>query len=749
MLSSLFKLLRRSNGTSSGANRAHMTWAHTSVGRTVSRTGVFLKKQLWVFPILAIVVLASVGYLVRSAIERTMKSNLRSQLETLRSVESSMIQTCLKVQEANVQTQASDLEIRSHIYKLLDEVDPTKTPETPLKASPLHALLRKDLGPEMSAHDYHGFFVVDRTKRVISADVEELIGREDGARHLDSFVTKALEGEVCVTPPFPGKVLLRDSAGELQLGVPTMWACAPVRDSRFQVVAVLGLRIRPEKEFTRILQLGQIGSTGETYAFDKSGRMVSNSRFDESLVILGLLPDEGNSRSLLNLQLRDPGGDLAAGFRPTKRRSGLPLTRMATDAIAGNTGVDVEGYRDYRGVPVSGAWTWLPKYEMGVATEIDVAEAFRPLSILQWTFWALYVLLAAAALAIFVFTLIVARLRRQAQKAVIESQKLGQYTLDKKLGSGGMGVVYKGHHAVLRRPTAIKMLSLDKVNEGSIERFEREVQITCQLNHPNTVAVYDYGRTPEGVFYYAMEYLDGIDLEALVKQYGPQPEGRVIHILQQVCGSLYEAHSLGLVHRDIKPANIMLNRRGGEPDVAKVLDFGLVKALDEQKQTGLTAANSLTGTPLYMSPEAIQTPNAVDPRSDIYAVGAVGYFLLTGQAVFDAHNIVELCQAHVTKVPDPPSQRLGKSVTAELENALLACLDKSRAKRPQTARDLAVLLGRSPTASSWPIEEADAWWGRHERGLGVPGAAVTPASNAESSSASSAYDQTYVSNAND
>ena len=249
-----------------------------------------------------------------------------------------------------------------------------------------------------------------------------------------------------------------------------------------------------------------------------------------------------------------------------------------------------------------------------------------------------------------------------------------------------MGIVYKGHHAILRRPTAIKLLNLEKVNESSIERFEREVQITSQLNHPNTVAIYDYGRTDEGVFYYAMEFLDGIDLQALVEKYGPQSEARVIHILQQVCGSLYEAHSLGLVHRDIKPANLMLNRRGGEPDVVKVLDFGLVKALDEAKQASQSASGGLTGTPLYMSPEAIQTPNAVDSRSDLYAVGAVGYFLLTGQPVFSAADIVELCRQHITKVPDPPSQRLGKAISPELESALLACLEKTRAKPPADGR---------------------------------------------------------------
>jgi serine/threonine protein kinase len=217
-----------------------------------------------------------------------------------------------------------------------------------------------------------------------------------------------------------------------------------------------------------------------------------------------------------------------------------------------------------------------------------------------------------------------------------------------------------------------------------------------------------------------MEYLDGIDLQTLVENYGPQPVPRVIHILEQICGSLYEAHSLGLVHRDIKPANIMFGRRGGEPDVVKVLDFGLVKAIDDAKQAGMTQQNSLTGTPLYMSPEAIQMPSSVDPRSDLYAVGAVGYFLLTGQPVFDAENVVELCQKHVSELPVPPSQRARVSIPEELESAIMSCLEKSRAKRPQTARELAVRISRCVEAADWNVDEADAWWGRHERGQTQP-----------------------------
>ena len=705
---------------------AHMTWASSSIAQTMSRTGTYLRKQLWIWPIIAVVVLSSVGFAVRSAIESTMKGNLKSELQTLLNVETAMLETWFRVQTSNAETLANGQSIRESVYQLLGE-EPARDSITQLPADARESLLEKQLAPAMSSQGFVGYFVANKSKRIIASSHAALIGQQDVAEY-DKFLTRVLDGEAVVCPPFPSSVMLKNDSGEMRAGTPTMFVCAPVRDASFQVVAALALRIRPEKEFTRILQLGRMGKSGETYAIDKTGLMVSNSRFDDDLILAGLIADKKDSRSILNLLVRDPQGNMIEGHRPKLRRTELPLTHMAADVIAGNSNVDVEGYRDYRGVPVVGAWTWLPKYDIGVTTEVDVDEAFRPLTILERTFWSLYSLLILSSVAIFAFTLIVSRLRREAQKAVIEAKQLGQYTLEKKLGAGAMGIVYKGRHSMMRRPTAIKMLNVDRVNDSSIQRFEREVQITCQLNHPNTVAIYDYGRTPEGVFYYAMEYLDGIDLQTLVDKYGPQPESRVIHILLQICGSLYEAHSQGLVHRDIKPANLMFNRRGGEPDVVKVLDFGLVKAIDDAKQAGMTGENNMVGTPLYMSPEAIQAPLSVDARSDIYAVGAVGYFLLTGSPVFDAEGVVQLCQKHVDEPARPPSERLGKQVSAELEYALLVSLEKSRAKRPQTARDLAQLLQTCPAAGTWSTEEADAWWGRHERGQsGTTESTPTPA----------------------
>ena len=695
-----------------------MTFGQTSIGRSVARTRLFLKKQLWIWPIVAVVLLAAIGWAVSSAIERTIQENLRSELQTLLDVERSMLETWLKVQEANAESLANDQQIRAAAAEILAAAQPPVTDdaaaEPPAAAGGIavpRARLAQELGPGMTSHQFVDYFLADKQRRIVAAYNPALIGQT--VPRYESFLTRALDAQTTVSEPFPSVVQMKDEFGRMKTDVPTMFACAPVRDANFQVVAVLALRIRPEREFTRILQLGRIGQSGETYAFNRAGLMVSNSRFDDELILLGLLPDEEFSQSILKISLRDPGGNMQDGFRPAVRRAELPLTKMAAAAVAGTPGVDVEGYNNYRGVPTVGAWEWLPKYEMGIATEIDHAEAFRPLTILRGAFYTMYALLALGAAAIFVFTLVVARLQREAQKAAVEAKQLGQYRLETRLGAGAMGVVYLGHHAMLRRPTAIKMLNVDKVNDASIQRFEREVQITCKLNHPNTVAIYDYGRTPEGVFYYAMEFLDGIDLQALVEKYGPQPEGRVIRILRQICGSLYEAHSLGLVHRDIKPANVMLNRRGGESDVVKVLDFGLVKALDDAKAAGQTGG--LAGTPLYMPPEAIQTPDLVDARSDLYAVGAVGYFLLTGQPVFNATSLVELCQQQVATAPVPPSQRLGRHVSPELEGALLACLEKSRAKRPQTARDLAISLNRAPTAGTWTMDDADVWWGRHER----------------------------------
>ncbi|MBA2543582.1 MAG: serine/threonine protein kinase [Deltaproteobacteria bacterium] len=297
-------------------------------------------------------------------------------------------------------------------------------------------------------------------------------------------------------------------------------------------------------------------------------------------------------------------------------------------------------------------------------------------------------------------------LRRQ----VTAAMQLGQYTLDRKIGEGGMGAVYRAHHLMLRRPTAVKLLLPERVGADNLERFEREVQHMSQLTHPNTVAVYDYGRSPDGVFYYAMEYLGGgIDLERLVRTRGPQPSGRVAHILAQVCGALHEAHCNNIIHRDIKPANIILCERGGMPDVAKVVDFGLVKEITTD--TG-SSAQVILGTPAYVAPEAVTDPNTIGPAVDLYALGAVGYFMLTGRRVFEGKTAVDMCIQHVTAIPRRPSEVAPSIYVApELEAIVMRCLAKNPADRFPSADDMAaalrVVIGLS---RDWSNDDARVWW---------------------------------------
>lgn len=302
-------------------------------------------------------------------------------------------------------------------------------------------------------------------------------------------------------------------------------------------------------------------------------------------------------------------------------------------------------------------------------------------------------------------------LERRRMDSVQAEKHFGNYTLEAKLGEGAAGVVYRARHCLLKRPVAVKLLNVAKVSTRSIDQFETEVQLTSQLNNPHTIQIYDYGVTIEGTYYYVMELIDGLTLNQLVRRFGPQPEERVIHLLIQACGSLAEAHSLGLIHRDVKPDNLMLSNRGGEFDVIKVLDFGLVKAV-EDAGSGMT---QISGTPLFMSPEAINAPHQVDGRSDLYALGSVGYFLLTGRPVFQGECVQSVLTQQLSAIPVAPSLVSGRRLSPDLEAVILGCLEKAPDRRPATPRELARQLSRCQSAAKWTQEAAADWWAEHGR----------------------------------
>ncbi len=308
------------------------------------------------------------------------------------------------------------------------------------------------------------------------------------------------------------------------------------------------------------------------------------------------------------------------------------------------------------------------------------------------------------------------------RQQIAEATDIGQYTLEAKIGSGGMGEVWRARHRMLIRPAAVKLIrrqtfgSMPGDPELLLRRFEREARATAALKSPHTVQLYDFGVTDDGTLYYVMELLDGVDLDSLVTRYGPVPAERAVHILRQVCSSLADAHANGLVHRDIKPANIVVSRMGNTFDFTKVLDFGLVKLESKQGDSDpmkLTVDGTSGGTPAFMAPEVVRGEPDADHRVDIYSLGCVAYWLLTGKLVFEARSAIEMMSAHAQTTPALPSTRVELPIPAPLEALVMACLAKEPAQRPASADVIAEQLELISPPKMWTPERAEKWWTAH------------------------------------
>jgi serine/threonine-protein kinase len=336
-------------------------------------------------------------------------------------------------------------------------------------------------------------------------------------------------------------------------------------------------------------------------------------------------------------------------------------------------------------------------------------------------------------LGVCILAYITARIVYRLGQDVSRAREMGSYRLVERLGVGGMGEVWRANHRMLARPAAIKLIHQEVLGpdsgtaEAMLARFEREAQVTASLQSPHTVELYDYGTTEDGVFHYVMELLEGVDLERLVRRFGPLPPERVVHILRQVCASLGEAHRRGLVHRDIKPANIYLCERAFEHDFVKVLDFGLVKwhaKLPSEEDLHLSQTGTIHGTPSYMAPEIALGKGPVDGRADLYTLGCVAYWLLTGKLVFEEKNFPAMLLAHANEQPVPPSGRSDQAIPGSLDAIVLSCLAKDPADRVQTAEDLATRLVTVELAQPWTQERAAEWWSTHGAGVNAPEASA-------------------------
>ncbi|MCX6927518.1 MAG: protein kinase, partial [Verrucomicrobia bacterium] len=463
----------------------------TAFARLLMRAPGMLSKYLWAIPLVGALIFALVGLWVRSRVEETTRDEIAARLQTVLHANINALGLWFTEREYDVRSLARDLRIQGAIAELAALAKDTNSNSAALADSVPARNLRFHLQPLLEAQDYLDYVVVSPEKQILAETDPQRVGTR-APRPFDLFLNKALEGELAASRPFARQ------ANSSQRGEgPSMFVAAPVTATNGAIIAVLCLRMQPEKEFSSIFSVARMGQTGESYAFDRSGLMLTATRFDPELKTLKLIPLGHENTAILNLKLLDPEEQLRPGEVPAKPRNQLSLTRMAVSATTGNNDFDVRGYRNYRGIPVVGAWAWLRDYGMGVATEESVDEAFQTLYVLRRAFAVLFLLLVASGGAIFGFTVLIDRMQASARKSVLAARKLGQYVLVQEIGRGANGMVYRARHALLRRPVAVKLLSPDLTNEANTARFEHEVQMTSQLTHPNTVAIYDYGHTPE------------------------------------------------------------------------------------------------------------------------------------------------------------------------------------------------------------------------------------------------------------
>jgi tRNA A-37 threonylcarbamoyl transferase component Bud32 len=559
------------------------------------------------------------------------------------------------------------------------------------------------------------FRIVDRLGVVLSSKDPLRCGQRLRAAPFRQRLDLAIDGTPQFVRPYPETELsVRGADGAAR---PVAWFVVPIRAGSGASVAALAMGVETDREMENIFSTARPGATAEVYAFGDDGLLLTSSRFSEELVSAGVLSTGSAGGGAFQVQVRDPGGALGQGHVPEREPAARPFTQAAALAIAARGketdierhGVVTTPYRNYRGVDVIGAWRWLPAYDVGIAAEISSGEAYAPMRYLSISFAVIGGVAVLTLVAALVSAFLLGRLSRQFGRA----QRLGAYTLERKVSEGGMATIYLARHALLKRPTAIKILKKHVATDEFVHRFEREVQLASRLLHPNTVEIYDFGRTGEGQPYYVMEYLDGVTLAELVEHSGRVPPGRAIHILRQVAAALREAHAQGMVHRDVKPENVMLCRRG-EDDVVKLLDFGLVKDLERPDTRDITKQLKLVGTPRYMAPERLLNPSDADVRSDIYALGAVGYFLLVGRPIFDGGDSLAISN-QVLHTPAPRVSAGGAQVPDGLDALIAACLEKDRARRPQDAETVVETLDRLASRLAWTQVDAAAWWSEYRQ----------------------------------
>ncbi len=469
-----------------------------------------------------------------------------------------------------------------------------------------------------------------------------------------------------------------------------------------QVLAVMMIRSDGFMEELQRLLSASVLMESNCYLLDDRGAIATKGRDIDLLASQPWFLENKQVRGAMVIESRDPGGNLLAGFKPKVSVQEWAWTKPGKTVSQPGNGSDVLGYRDYRGQEVVGAWHWIETLQRLLVLEIPKQEAFKTQAFIHRAFRFVYGVPIVISLVLAALSL-----RRAFSTMDFRNKSLGAYKLGEKIGEGGLGIVYQAEHKLLGRTAAIKLIKEPLANSSSLRRFEREVRMAAKLSHPNTVSIYDFGVSKDGLLYCAMELVDGVNLAHFIAFEPKLPIDRCIWILRQIGGAVEEAHCAGLIHRDIKPQNIMICQKGQLADLVKVVDFGLAKTMADQGSRDVTATRVLIGTPGFIAPERLETPWIADPRIDIFAFGVLGIYLLTGKVPM----------LGVTR--DTLLQTLQLGRFSELCNdltfhgfvSLLAqCISHDPSDRPRSMSEVVEKLESIASSFPWNEDLAEKWW---------------------------------------
>lgn len=657
-----------------------------------------------------VIVVSAIAWFIDTALFRSTRRNTEEMIQAILSRQIEAVDLWLEAEFRTLETWSRADELVSEIMRI-DAVaraelsDPQRISQA---GDPLRSIMQAMAG---NAKGFRYAVWNREFREIAAAEVNSPVLGNAATDFGDRILSRVMKGENVLWLQSTKGYITRGYQPPAQRSKPDIALIVPVwkPGDEVPIAALLISGFGLQDRFERLTATARFGKSGETYAIDEDGYLITESRFASHLQSIGLIPEGEPPISARVMRVADPGVNTYHTQPDLNRQSNQwPLTVAARAVINREDGRDFDGYPDYRGVPVVGTWAWLDKYDFGMITEVDYSAAYAAMAPLRQTYGSLLLLCGLVGVVSFINGILAARARRQSD---IE-QEIGPYRIERPIGEGGLAVVYLAHHALLKRPTAIKQLKRANLSAQNLMRFEREVQLACKLKHPNSIEIYDYGRTPQGNFYCAMEYIDGITLQTLLDLYGPLPPERVAYLLIEICRSLREAHAAGMIHRDIKPQNIMLSKRASEFDCVKVLDFGLAREI-EAPASRSTDTRMLVGTPMYIAPERIIDPTCIDPRSDIFSLGVLGFVLLTGTEPLKSVNALGILSQIVSSEPKRPSLVMGQTIPPALDSLIWQCQARRPDDRLASVQQLLDRLQQIEFDPQWDQVRARQWWELH------------------------------------